>query len=502
METGNLPDSSLSSSVSTRAQRRLMRRIKEVTRPEGYHEPGNWEEYSVHRYLRIQNALIHRCFRCGYCKFPTNWMDVNNCPPYARFRMEPYSCGGRLWLTRAWLNETLDWSEHLAEILYSCTTCRNCEVKCPLSFNVNIVNMVVAARGEMIERGKVPQSVRKFLENIDLHGNPYGNARSRRDSWMEGTDIDRYEGQEYLYYVGCTGSYDTRCAEGPPGRSGPCSAGPACPFGVLGSEENCDGNEVHKLGEAGLFEMLAENNVERFSSLGAKKIVTLSPHGYNAVKNLYPRYGGDFQVFHYTRLLLELIQEGRLPVSAGFDARVTYHDPCFLGRWNDEYETPRRLLAAVPSLRLVEMEKNRDAALCCGGGAGNFEIDLLGRQRCEPGETEGQTCRRNGCDRPRGGMPEMPRHAGRRRQGGGTRGDAGRKGHRGDTGGGRRRALTAPQTSRFVPTTASTKSDPYASLNNWIASIPVQWVGATLATSISRNLFIINLTTEGGRSRV
>jgi len=200
---------------------------------------------------------------------------------------------------------------------------------------------------------------------------------------MEGTDIDRYEGQEYLYYVGCTGSYDTR-AQRAARALGTLLGRAGVSFGVLGSEENCDGNEVHKLGEAGLFEMLAENNVERFSSLGAKKIVTLSPHGYNAVKNLYPRYGGDFQVFHYTRLLLELIQEGRLPVSAGFDARVTYHDPCFLGRWNDEYETPRRLLAAVPSLRLVEMEKNRDAALCCGGGAGNFEIDLLGGSDASP----------------------------------------------------------------------------------------------------------------------
>ena len=99
---------------------------------------------------------------------------------------------------------------------------------------MNIVNMVVAARGEMIERGKVPQSVRKFLENIDLHGNPYGNARSRRDSWMEGTDIDRYEGQEYLYYVGCTGSYDTRAQ----GRRalGTLLGRLACPSGVLGSE--------------------------------------------------------------------------------------------------------------------------------------------------------------------------------------------------------------------------------------------------------------------------
>jgi len=327
--------------------------------------------------------LIHRCFRCGYCKFPMNWMDVNNCPPYARFRMETYSCGGRLWLTRAWLNDGIEWSEHLAQILYSCTTCRNCEVKCPLSFNVDIVNMVVAARGEMVERGKVPPAVKRFLENIDLHGNPYGNARSRRGAWAEGTRIEQCKGQEYLYYVGCTGSYDTR-AQNSSRALGMLLSEAGVSFGVLGNEENCDGNEVQKLGEAGLFEVLAGDNIARFNDLGVRKIITLSPHAYNAMKNLYPLFGGNFQVSHYTQVLLGLIKEGRLDLSGGFDATVTYHDPCFLGRWNDEYEAPRQVLEMVPSLKLIEMEKNRDGALCCGGGAGNFEIDLLGGSEASP----------------------------------------------------------------------------------------------------------------------
>jgi len=326
---------------------------------------------------------IHRCFRCGYCKFPTNWMDVNNCPPYARFRMETYSCGGRLWLTRAWLNDQITWSDHLAQILYSCTTCKNCEIKCPLSFNVDIVNMVVAARGEMVEQGKVPAGVKKFLENVDLHGNPYGSARSKRDTWTEGTSTERYRGQEYLYYVGCTGSYDTRAQHSSRALSAILDKA-GVSFGILGNDENCDGNEVDKLGEAGLFEMLAQDNITRYNDLGVKKIITLSPHAYNAIKNLYPLYGGNFQVFHYTQVLIKLISEERIDISGGFNAKVTYHDPCFLGRWNGEYETPRTLLKMIPSLRFVEMEKNRDEALCCGGGAGNFEIDYLGGSESSP----------------------------------------------------------------------------------------------------------------------
>jgi Fe-S oxidoreductase len=338
---------------------------------------------------------IHRCFRCGYCKFPVNWTDVNNCPPYARFRMETYSCGGRLWLTRAWLNEQIDWTEHLAEILYSCTTCKNCEVKCPLRFNVDIVNMVVAARSEMVESGRLPPAVKDFLQNIEIHGNPYGTGRSSRGAWAEGTGTEQYNGHEYLFYVGCAGSYDARARQSAQAlaqilrRAG-------VSFGVLGSEENCDGNEVQKLGEQGLFEVLAEGNIAAFRRLGVRKIITLSPHAFNAFKNHYPSYGGDFTVFHYTQIIEDLLKTGRLKPSRDPGKRITYHDPCFLGRWNGEYEAPRRVLAAIPGADCIEMEKNREGSLCCGGGGGNFHIDLLGgsgnsparrrvREACETG---------------------------------------------------------------------------------------------------------------------
>jgi len=108
------------------------------------------------------------------------------------------------------------------------------------------------------------------------------------------------------------------------------------------------------------------------------RIVTLSPHSYNAIKNEYPRYEGNFEVLHYTQLLRDLISEGKLDISKGFEAHVTFHDPCFLGRWNSEYEASRTILRAIPGITFIEMEKNRDSALCCGGGGGNFYIDFLG----------------------------------------------------------------------------------------------------------------------------
>ncbi len=327
--------------------------------------------------------IIHRCFRCGYCKFPVNWEDVNNCPPYSRFRMESYSCGGRLWLTRAWLNDQIKWTEHLAEILYSCTTCKNCVIKCPLRFNVDIVNMVIAARGEMVESGRLPSVVKRFLENVELYGNPYGESKTRRGEWAERTGVEKYHGQEYLLYVGCTGSYDSRAQKAARALAEVMiKAGVS--FGVLGSEENCDGNEVQNLGESGLFEILAENNIEQFKKTGVQKIITFSPHAYNAMKNYYHQYGGFFEVFHYTQILYSLIENGKINKLKSPNTKITFHDPCFLGRWNEEYEAPRAILSAVEGAEFVEMDKNREGAVCCGGGGGNFQIDLLGGSENSP----------------------------------------------------------------------------------------------------------------------
>jgi len=341
--------------------------------------------------------IIHRCFRCGYCKFGADWIDVNNCPAYARYRMESYSCGGRLWLTRAWLTDEIQWTDHLAHILYSCTSCKNCELKCPLYISVDILNVIRAAKAEMVEQGKIPTEARDFLENIQVHGNPYGAPKSKRGEWMGKTTMDFYQGQEYLYYVGCVGSYDTR-AQAAARRLGQVLQKSGVSLGVLGKDERCDGNEIRNLGEEALFEMMAEDNIAQFKGLGVEKIVTLSPHSYNVIKNDYPPYGGDFEIIHYTQLIQELIEGGRLSLSVEVPARVTFHDPCFLGRWNGVYDAPRSILQAVPGVTLVEMERNRESALCCGGGGGNFSMDLLGGSPDSPARRRVREALNTGAD--------------------------------------------------------------------------------------------------------
>ncbi|MDH5419168.1 MAG: (Fe-S)-binding protein [Candidatus Bathyarchaeota archaeon] len=322
---------------------------------------------------------IHRCFRCGYCKFPSDFTDFN-CPSYSRFRLETYSTGGRLWLIWAWLKKEIEWSEHFAEIVFSCATCRNCVEQCPMGFSDDIVDWIVSARSDMVEKGLALPHIRDFLNNISKHGNPWGTARSKRDAWAEG--IRRYKpGDEYFLYVGCVGSYEERGQR--MARSFAELLDEAeVSFGILGAEEDCDGNEAYMLGEMGLFQELAKKNVQKFKELEVKKVVTLSPHAYNSMKNKYPRFG-DFEVFHYTQLLSEMIQQGKIELSE-LKAKVTYHDPCFLGRYNGIYDIPREILKSIPGIKLTEMERTKENSFCCGGGSGNFVTDLLGGSEENP----------------------------------------------------------------------------------------------------------------------
>jgi Fe-S oxidoreductase len=321
--------------------------------------------------------IIHRCFRCGYCKFPADY-SLLNCPPYQKYRLETYSPGGMLWLIRAAKEGEIDWTDHLAEIMYSCSACNNCVERCVMEISNRIVDVMVAAKGYLVEQGLVPPKIRDFLDGVNKQGNPWGESRRNRGKWLDGTEIRHYEsGDEFLFYVGCLGSYDTRC-QGVARTLGELFLKSELSFGVLGDNENCDGNEVKMLGENGLFQLLAEGNIQKFEELGVEKIVTLSPHSYNAIKRYYPDFGGRYKVLHYTELLREIIDKGELEFSKNTDAKVTYHDPCFLGRWNNIYDAPREILEDIPGLKLVEMGRNRENSICCGGGGGNFYTDFLG----------------------------------------------------------------------------------------------------------------------------
>ena len=319
--------------------------------------------------------IVHRCFRCGYCKFTGDY-SAFNCPSYRKFSFETYSPGGRMWLIHAWLNDEIKNSERFQEILFSCATCANCVEHCVFTFSEDLVNIFIAAREEMVNKGIIPPEVRDFLKNINISGNPYKEPANERAKWADGTSIQTYDSQEYLFYIGCVGSYDER-AKKIARAVGNILIKAGLSIGILGNREQCDGNEVRALGEMGLFQHLAEQNIALFKELGIKKIITLDPHAFNAFKKDYPDLEGKFEIYHYTQILAPLIQSKKIPLKE-YKASVTYHDPCYLGRHNEEYDAPRKILEAIPGVELVEMNQNRENAFCCGGGGGNFFTDILG----------------------------------------------------------------------------------------------------------------------------
>jgi Fe-S oxidoreductase len=327
---------------------------------------------------------IYKCTGCTGCQglYRTQWPEETwdrVCPMMDQRAFETATPGGLLWLVRGNLEGIVPMDTKTLEQLYSCTACKSCELQCYGDHGEIITDIFIAARERQIEEGDVFPNVRDFLENVHNYGNPWGQSRSKRGEWAsEIQGATTYTpAHEFLYYVGSVGSYNP---------AGQRMAQSLCEvlvkagvsFGILGAQEECDGNEVRLLGERGLFEMLSEKNVAKFKELGVRKVLSLSPHSYNAFKNHYPEFG---EVLHYTKLLAELIIDRKLELST-FKAKVTYQDPCFLGRYNDIYDEPREILRAIPGVELVEIKRNRENAFCCGGGSGNFYLGLTdGRAR-------------------------------------------------------------------------------------------------------------------------
>jgi Fe-S oxidoreductase len=264
-----------------------------------------------------------------------------------------------------------------------------------MKFAPDIVDWIVGARSDMVEKGKIPPRVARFFEAVHGYGNPLKLLRSDRAAWANGTKLYS-AGDEYLLYVGCLGSYDEHGQKMAKGIVDILNKA-GVSFGILGNDEECCGNEIYMLGEMGLFQNLVEKNSQKFKELGVKKVVTLCPHGYNVMKNNYPALGGSFEVCHYTQLLADLIKKKRIKLSRN-KAKVTYHDPCFLGRHNNIYDEPRQILQSIPGLKLVEMERNRRDAFCCGGGSGNFIMDLLAGDEDSPARVRVREAYATGAD--------------------------------------------------------------------------------------------------------
>lgn len=259
--------------------------------------------------------------------------------------------------------------------LWACTTCRNCEDQCPV-MNEHVDKIIDMRRYLVMTEGSMPQEAQRALNNIERQGNPWGINRKDRMKWMEGLDeaytvptVKTAEEFEYLFWVGAMGSFDNRSMKITHAFIKLMHEA-GIKFAILGNEEKNSGDTARRIGNEFLFQQLAQENIALFEGYDVKKIVTCDPHAFNTFKNEYPEFGLQAEVYHHSELLVQWIEEGRLTPKKEVKERITYHDSCYLGRYNNIYDMPRQILQQIPGVEIVEMKRSQCDSMCCGAGGG------------------------------------------------------------------------------------------------------------------------------------
>ncbi len=296
------------------------------------------------------------CYQCGKCDVVCPWNRV------AGFSMRKLIRQATLGLPEIELDD-----------LWRCSTCGSCPAACPRG--VGQIEVATAMRRIAATYGVFPGAAGTLPgigASLVSDGNPLGEARGKRTDWADGLPVKPFtEGMEILYFVGCYYSYDPRNMKVAVATARILEKA-GVDFGTLGTRENCCGESIRKAGEEEKFKTLARENIKAFIDHGVKRILVSSPHCYHTFKNEYSEFMMNLEVVHITQYLHELIEKGRLELTGSVEKRVTFHDPCYLGRHNGCFDPPREVLQSITGLDFVELPESRENSLCCGGGGGRI----------------------------------------------------------------------------------------------------------------------------------
>jgi len=275
------------------------------------------------------------------------------------------------------------------DALWSCVTCQACMRECPV-FIDHVPTIVDFRRYLVMEAASYPSQLQEAMTNLDARGTPYRGTRFSRTDWCKGLGVKQLAEvgrAEYLYWVGCTSAFDER-SQRIARAVATLLLRAGVDFAILGDEETCTGDPARRVGNEYLFGTCARQNVETLTRYGVRKIITACPHCFNTLKNEYPQFEGTFEVLHHSEMIQRLLADGRLRTTTQFDEVVTFHDPCYLGRYNDRYDAPREALQAMPGLQLREMERCRDRSFCCGAGGGHMWLEEVAGGRVNHARTD------------------------------------------------------------------------------------------------------------------
>lgn len=318
------------------------------------------------RLIELTGGAAALCYQCGVCTATCPWGEV---------KQEPLS-------VREFMRQAQLGFQNGNESLWLCTTCAQCEVYCPRG--VNISDVFRGLRTIAWEKRTTMAGLPSLLWSVYWNNNPWTQPPSQRSGWAKGLDITEFNPLEHeiLLYAGCTSSYDRR-AQSIARALVELLQAAGVSFGYLGEDEPCCGESVLSVGHKPYFLEIAQSTSTLFQERGVADLVTISPHCYDVFKNHYPDSTGGKGItpHHYTRYIRGLIEDGRLIFDGQLDVRVTFQDPCYLGRHNGEYQAPREILAAIPGVELVEMENHGMDGLCCGGGGGRMWLETPAGER-------------------------------------------------------------------------------------------------------------------------